>query len=120
MITWKIRILSEAKKDYKKLEGSIRKQVLAGIVKVSTAPLPSPNGYGKPLGNKSGKNLTGFFKIKYKGIGVRVVYTLVLDELAMNIVVISPRDDNFCYDLAAKLYEKYGDDIFKDVFDEFK
>lgn len=43
-MTWKIRITNEAKKDYSKLEGSIRKQVLAGIVKVSKAPLPSPKG----------------------------------------------------------------------------
>lgn len=118
-MTWDIRITDEAKKDYKKIEGSIRKQVLAGIVKVSETPLPSPNGYGKPLGNKHGNNLTGFFKIKYRGIGIRVVYTLVVDELIMNIIVISQRDDNYCYDLAAKLYDKYGDDIFNDVFEKF-
>ena len=46
---WKIRICNEAKKDYRKLDGSIRKQVVAGILKVAEAPLPSPNGYGKPL-----------------------------------------------------------------------
>ena len=61
----------------------------------------------------------GFFKIKYRGIGIRVVYTLVLEESVMNIVVISQRDDNYCYDLAAKLYEKYGEEIFENVFDDF-
>ena len=74
---WKVKITDEARKDYFKLEGSLRKQVLAGIRKVSKAPLPSPDGYGKPLGNKSGNNLTGFFKIKYKGIGIRVLYIRV-------------------------------------------
>ncbi len=118
-MAWEIRITDEAQKDYRKLEGSLRKQVLAGILKVSEAPLPSPHGYGKPLGNKHGNNLTGFFKIKYRGIGIRVVYTLVVDKLTMNIVVISQRDDNYCYDLAAKLYEKYGDDIFSDIFEGF-
>ena len=117
MMAWNVRITDEAKKDYTKLEGSLRKQVLAGIIKVSKAPLPSPNGYGKPLGNKNGNNLTGFFKIKYRGSGIRIVYTLVLDKQIMNIVVISSRDDNFCYELATKLYEKYGDGIFKDNFD---
>lgn len=116
---WKIRITDEAKKDFEKIEGSIRKQVLAGIIKVSKAPLPSSKGYGKPLGNKNGNNLTGFFKIKYRGIGIRVVYTLVLDKMTMNIMVISQRDDNYCYDLVAKLYEKYGEDVFKDIFGEF-
>ncbi len=118
-MAWKIRITEEAKKDYGKMEGSIRKQVLAGIIKVSKAPLPSPDGYGKPLGNRKGNDLTGFFKIKYRGIGIRVVYTLAVDKMIMNIVVISQRDDNYCYDLAAKLYDKYGEDVFKDVFGEF-
>ncbi|MCI8647360.1 MAG: type II toxin-antitoxin system RelE/ParE family toxin [Firmicutes bacterium] len=118
-MAWNIRISDEAKKDYDKLEGSLRKQVLAGIIKVSKAPLPSPDGYGKPLGNKNGNNLTGFFKIKYRGIGIRVVYTLVIDKMIMNIVVISQRDDNYCYDFAAKLYDKYGDTIFRDIFREF-
>ena len=118
-MAWKIKIASEAKKDYSKLDGSLKKQVLAGILKVSKAPLPSPNGYGKPLGNKNGNDLTGFFKIKYKGIGIRVVYTLVIKEMTMNIVVISERDDNYCYELATKMYEKYGDGIFADVFINF-
>lgn len=116
---WNIRITDEAKKDYSKIDGSMRKQVLAGIIKVSKAPLPSPNGYGKPLGNKNGNDLTGFFKIKYKEIGIRVVYTLAIDKMIMNIIVISQRDDNYCYDMAAKLYDKYGDDIFRDVFGGF-
>ncbi len=118
-MAWNIRITDEAKKDYGKLEGSLRKQVLAGIIKVSKAPLPSPNGYGKPLGNKKGNDLTGFFKIKYRGIGIRVVYTLIVDKMIMNIMVISQRDDNHCYELAAKLYDEYGEDVFKDVFGEF-
>lgn len=119
MKRWAIRISDEAKADYKKLDGSIRKQVLAGILKVAQAPLPSPKGYGKPLGNKQGNNLTGFFKIKYRGIGIRVVYTLVIEESLMNIVVISERDDNYCYDLAFKLYQKYGDEIFNNIFKDF-
>ena len=69
--------------------------------------------------DKNGNNLTGFFKIKYRGIGIRVVYTLVVDKMVMNIVVISQRDDNYCYELAAKLYDKYGDEIFEDIFGKF-
>ncbi len=47
------------------------------------------------------------------------MYTLVLYKMIINIVVISQRDDNCCYDMAAKLYEKYGDEIFEDIFGEF-
>ena len=45
----------EAIKQYDKLEGSVRKQVLSGIWKVSQSPLPAPEGFGKPLGNKAVK-----------------------------------------------------------------
>lgn len=119
-MAWNIRITDEAQNDFDKLASGVKIQVLAGIVKVSKAPLPRPDGYGKPLGHKNGNNLTGFFKIKYKDIGIRVVYTLVIDKNVMNIIVISQRDDNYCYDLAAKIYKKYGSSIFKDVFDDFK
>ena len=116
---WKIKITEEAQKDFSKIEPGLKKQILAGLIKVSKAPLPSPNGYGKPLGNKHNNNLTGFFKIKYRGIGIRVVYTLVLKDIVMNIVVISERDDNYCYNAAANLYKKYGEDIFTDIFQDF-
>ena len=119
MKRWNIKITKEAKKDFQQLDNSLKKQVAAGIIKVAGAPLPRPHGYGKPLGNKNGKNLTGFFKIKYKGIGIRIVYTLVLADVTMNIVVISERDDNYCYDLAFKLYQKYGDRLFENIFFDF-
>lgn len=114
---WSVCITEEAKSDLKDLDGSIKKQVLAGIYKISLAPLPAPNGYGKPLGNKAGSDLSGFFKIKYKGIGIRVIYSLVPEEKIINIIVISLRDDNYCYDLAERLYHKYGAVIFKGVFE---
>ena len=57
----------EAKSDLDKLDTDLREMVLAGIKKVRQNPLTqSEGGYGKPLGNKAGNNLTGFFKIKYK------------------------------------------------------
>lgn len=118
-MSWKIKISKEARRELSHLDGSLKKHVLAGILKVSAAPLPSPQGYGKPLGNKGGNNLTGFFKIKYRGIGIRVVYTLVPDQSVMNILVISERDDALCYEFAARLYQKYGDAVFQDIFEDF-
>jgi len=113
---WKIKITNEARNDFNKLDKGIKNQVLKGIYKVSQNPLPTPNGYGKPLGNKGGNNLTGFFKIKYRDIGIRVVYTLVREQEIMNITVVSGRDDEYCYELASKFYKKYGDSIFDDIF----
>ena len=111
---WQDKYLMEAKVDLDKLDSELREMVLAGIKKVRQNPLPqSEGGYGKPLGNKGGNNLTGLFKIKYKGIGIRVVYALVRDVQVMNIVVVSKRDENYCYDIAAKRKNKYGDTLFR-------
>jgi len=114
---WQIKLSKEARKALSVLDNVTQKQVLAGIKKVSKNPLPNPDGYGKPLGNKGGHNLTGFFKIKYRDIGIRVVYSLTSIGEIMNILVISKRDDNACYEEAVKLYEKYGDKVFNDTFD---
>ena len=116
---WKDKYLKEALDDLDGLDPELREIVLAGIKKVRQNPLPqSEGGYGKPLGNKNGNNLTGFFKIKYRGIGIRVVYTLVRDRQIMNIIVISKRDENYCYKVTAKRKKKYKKKVFKDLFNE--
>lgn len=90
---------------------------MVGIRKVSKNPLPqSEGGYGKALGNIQGTELTGFFKIKYRGIGIRVIYTLVRQGEIMNIIVVSIRDDSESYKRAQKRKEKYGKTIFEDIF----
>lgn len=114
---WTAKYLKEAVSDLKKLDHSVQKIVLAGIARVAQNPLPqSEGGYGKPLGNKAGRNLTGFFKIKYRGIAIRVVYTLVREEQVFNIIAVSERGENHCYDLAARRRQTYKDKLFKDEF----
>ena len=104
-MAWEIKFHPLAKEELAKLDGSIRKIVLKGIIKVSANPKPqSEGGYGKPLGNKGGNDLTGLLKIKYRDIGIRVVYKLLENEKTheMYILVISARADNEVYDLAGK------------------
>ena len=53
----------------KKPDHSAQIQVLKGIRKVSQNPLSTEEGgYGKPLGNKSGTNLTNLMKNKVSWI----------------------------------------------------
>ena len=114
---WNIKFCPESIKDMKKLDNSLKKQVLVGIRKVSRNPLPqSEGGYGKALGNIHGTELTGFFKIKYRGIGIRVVYTLVKKDNIMNIIVVSIREDSESYRKAQKRKDKYGKSLFEDIF----
>ncbi|MCR5290995.1 MAG: type II toxin-antitoxin system RelE/ParE family toxin [Treponema sp.] len=102
---WAIRYHPLAEEELARLDGSVRKIVLKGIVKVSANPKPqNEGGYGKPLGNKGGNDLTGLLKIKFRDIGIRVVYRLIEDAKTheMYILVISVRSDNEVYDLAGK------------------
>ena len=104
-MAWTIKYHPIAKEELAKLDGSVRKIVLKGILKVSENPRPqNEGGYGKPLGNKNNNNLTGLLKIKFRDIGIRVVYKLVEDKKTheMYILVISARADSEVYDLAGK------------------
>lgn len=107
-MTWSIEFLEEAEKDMRKFDYSVQVQVLKGIIKVSKNPLPvKEGGYGKPLGNKKGTNLTNLMKIKFKDLGIRVVYKIVRAEGVMRIIVVSARTDEQVYKEAAKRRDKY-------------
>lgn len=107
-MTWSIEFLEEAEKDLKKLDHSVQIQVLKGIKKVSQNPLPQEEGgYGKPLGNKSGTNLVNLMKIKFRDLGIRVVYKVERINEEMRIIVVSARTDEQVYKMAAKRRDKH-------------
>lgn len=100
---WGIEYLPAAEEDLKKLDGSVKPQVVKGIQKVAQNPLPvSEGGYGKPLGNKSGNDLTNLLKIKFSNIGIRVVYKIIKTKNVMKIIIVSARSDNEVYEEAEK------------------
>ena len=92
---WTLKFLPEAAKDLKNLAGNQRIMVAKAIDKVLENPLPeNEGGYGKPLGNKNGINLTNLLKIKLKSAGIRVVYKIIKTETEMLVVVIGARADD--------------------------
>ncbi|WP_160683913.1 type II toxin-antitoxin system RelE/ParE family toxin [Clostridium sp. C2-6-12] len=106
-MSWEIEYTDEAKADIKTLDGSQRKQVLKAMSKVSNNPLPfSEGGYGKPLGNKNGNNLTGYLKIKLRQLGIRAVYKLIREKDTMKVIVVSVREDNAVYQIAVDRINK--------------
>jgi len=105
---WEIFYLPEAQKDLQALDGSQRKLILKALQKVQQNPLSIyDGGYGKPLGNKSGNDLTGFLKVKLKACGFRIVYKLIQVDDAMLIVVIGAREDAAVYEIAQKRIKKH-------------
>ena len=72
-MSWDVEYIPEAETDMDRLDGSQRKMVLKAIDKVAKNPLPvDEGGYGKPLGNKHGNNLSGLLKIKLLKLGIRI------------------------------------------------
>lgn len=107
-MSWNVEFLEEAKKDMKRLDHSAQIQVLKGIQKVAQNPVSvNEGGYGKPLGHHSGKDLTGLYKIKYRDLGLRVVYKTEIVDNRMKIIVVSARSDEQVYREAAKRRMKY-------------
>ena len=106
---WTVKILPEAEKDILLLDGSVRPQVLKAIAKVRQNPLPmAEGGYGKPLGNKSGTDLSGLLKVKLKASGIRIVYQIVRTQTTMTIIIVGARADDEVYIAAEKRRKKYG------------
>ena len=105
-MNWKLVYLPEAEKDFRRLSGNERIVVAKALEKVLKNPLPvNEGGYGKPLGNKQGNNLSGFLKIKLKNLGIRVVYKLIKIDGQMLVVVIGARADDEVYDVALRRAE---------------
>ena len=96
-MSWKIEYIKEAQRDLQKLDAYNRRIILKAIEKAAQRPLPPPDGIGKPLGNHAAANLSGYYKIKLRDLGYRVVYGLVREENVMKVIVISIRDDDVVY-----------------------
>ena len=99
---WTLEYIKEAQKDLRKLDPYVRKMVLKAINKTAEHTMPPPDGIGKPLGNHISSKLSGFFKIKLKNLGYRVVYNLVFEDNVMKIIIISVRDDEIVYKKAER------------------
>lgn len=109
MSEWKLTYLPEAEDELRAFDRGVRNVIAKVVTRVCQNPLPDyEGGYGKPLENKKGSELAGFFKIKPKKAGVRVVYTLKRTETEMLVVVVGMREDSEVYREALKRKLKYG------------
>ena len=94
-MAFKIEFHPEAVKDFDRLDGSVRKEVAKKIDGLSENPF-----LGKPLGNKMGLDLTGFFKLYVSKKKIRIVYRLLRDYLeVIEIIGIGKREKEEVYKL---------------------
>ena len=102
-MSWEIEYTNKAIEDLAKLDASIRVRVYKALERVAQNPVSKfDGGYGNPLGHKHGVDLSGLYKIKFKSVGIRVVYGLKKVEKRMIIIVISAREDDEVYIEAGK------------------
>lgn len=96
-MNWSIEYTKAALNDLKKLDPYNRRLILKAIEKTARRPLPPPDGIGKPLGNHSDAKLSGYYKIKLRELGYRVVYGLITENSVMEVIIITVRNDEEVY-----------------------
>ena len=72
---YKIVFIPEAAKDYKELDGSVKKSIETKIGELKKNPF-----LGEKLGHKCNIDLTGFYKIYVHGKKFRIVYRMITPE----------------------------------------
>ena len=106
-MNYRVKYSDEAKKDRKEFNNYQLDQIEKAIRKVAKNPFPqNEGGLGKPLGNKQGRNLTGFNKIVLMKLGIRIVYELIRTDELMEIIVVAARADEEVYKIAAERTNK--------------
>lgn len=93
----------EAAEDFRRLDRSRKIKVLKALRKISTAPL----GFGKPLGNHSGRPLAGMRSMYVDGKSVRIIW-IVNETGDIQVVVvagIAERDGMHVYELVSSRRE---------------
>jgi mRNA interferase RelE/StbE len=107
-MNWNVEFIKEAQRDMKRLDHSAQIQVLKGIRKVAQNHVSAhEGGYGKPLGHHNGADLTGLSKIKFRNLGLHIIYKIEMVDSRMKIIVVSARSDDQVYREAARRRTKY-------------
>lgn len=107
MSKFDVQFIEEAEKDYKKLDGSVRKLVDIAIAKMRNRA----DEIGKELTNRYGINLIGCREIKFRKIGIRIVYRIVGDKAEIvEIITVGKREDSEVFKIACKRLEELKKD----------
>ena len=98
----KIKFIPEAEEDYQTLDGALRTEAAKKIDALANNPF-----IGKPLGNKLGVDLTGFYKLYFDKKRYRIVYRLFCDTIEIiEIFAIGKRDREKIYKLVVHRLKK--------------
>lgn len=88
MKSYEILFHPEAKKEFDKLDGSVRTVVLKQLGKLRRDP-----SLGEKLGNRGGFDLTGYRKVYAFRKKIRIVYRIHEGRLLVFIMAVGKRED---------------------------
>ncbi|PAK75088.1 type II toxin-antitoxin system RelE/ParE family toxin [Acetobacter fabarum] len=86
---YKVEFDDEALDEWDALDGSIRKQFLKKLQKLKHIPY-SP-------GNALTGGLAGYYKIKLRDVGYRLVYSIEEDRIVIFVLAVGRREDSEVY-----------------------
>jgi mRNA interferase RelE/StbE len=89
---WKFAVHDDAQKEWDNLDGSI-KETFKSILKKR---LKNPHVPGSALHG----DLLGFYKIKLRTAGYRLIYQVNDEKLTLLVISVGKREDSEAYDLA--------------------
>ena len=92
-MTYNLEFLEEAKKEWDKLNPTIRQQLKKKLVQILESPRISKN-------QLSGS--TNRYKIKLRSIGYRLVYEVIDQQVLVLVVAVGRRENNQVYKAADK------------------
>lgn len=104
---FEVVFIEEAKKEYRNLDGSVKKLVNVVIAKMQERA----DEFGEDLTSKHGINLIGCRKIKFRNAGILIVYRIVDTRAKIaEIITVGKCEDNEVYKIAAKRLKNIKND----------
>jgi mRNA interferase RelE/StbE len=86
---FRIEFTEGAEKEFEKLDGSVRLQVLKALARRAENPIV-------PASRLSGSN-GSLFRIKFRDAGLRLIYKVYEEEILVLVLTIGRRDDGEVY-----------------------
>lgn len=106
---WKVKFLPAVVNDLSGLDKSIRARILKSIPKLERDPV----GYGTPLGNKHGIDLSRCYKTTPID-GYRMVYWIKERIVVVTVIAVGKREREKVYKSAAERIREYYQDTEKE------
>ncbi len=94
---YKLSVKKEVKGDLSKLSERQKRLVYKQFKKLQTSP-----ELGRPLGNKSGYDLSGYRKMYVDRKKIRIVYTIQEAAITVEVIAVGKREDMAVYQKATQ------------------